>query len=345
MGPEVGRPGPPNMGGFVETGMLPADSTLRLDVETNPPGALVTLPGTGESRVSPTWFENLKPGQTRVHVALSGYLTRDTVLDMAGGTPGSLRLDLLSATAGACTLFVAVSPRADEVLVDGLPATMVDSAAWFMPVEPGTHSVDVTAAGYEKWNKTRAAKITSSGNGRVSVTLKPTAGETLATETPGTAAGGSVTVLNPTGAPWAYPNGTKVTVECEPEAQLVLDGVTYPSLVKRADLSMGPGEHRFRFVHPDYKEAVQFKKLKAGQKSEKVKQDFRTGEGILSISAHSTGLQVFVRGKFRGYTPLVVREVKPGRCQVELRDKSGKTVIATKDVIVENSSRPIDVRF
>jgi hypothetical protein len=229
--------------------------------------------------------------------------------------------------------------------VDGLPATMVDSAAWFMPVEPGTHSVDVTAAGYEKWNKTRAAKITAGASGRVSVTLKPTSLETLGTATPGATGGGSVTVLNPTGAPWTYPEGTKVTVECEPEAQLVVDGVTYPSLVKRADLSMGPGEHRFRFVHPDYKEAVQFKKLKAGQKSEKVKQDFRTGEGILSISASSTGLQVFVRGKFRGYTPIVVREVKPGRCQVELRDKSGKTVIATKDVIVENSSRPIDVRF
>lgn len=341
----VWRPWAPKQGGFVETGMLPADSTLRLDVETNPPGALVTLPGTGESRVSPTWFENLKPGQTRVHIALSGYLTRDTVLDLAAGTPGSLRLDLLSSTAGACTLFVAISPRADQVLVDGLPATMVDSAAWFMPVEPGTHSVDVTAAGYEKWNKTRAAKITAGVSGRVSVTLKPTNMESLGTETPGGMAGGSVTVLNPTGAPWAYPGGTKVTVECEPEAQLVVDGVTYPSLVKRADLSMGPGEHRFRFVHPDYKEAVQFKKLKAGDKSEKVKQDFRTGEGILSISSGATGLQVFVRGKFRGYTPLVVREVKPGRCQVELRDKSGKTVIATKDVIVENSSRPIDVRF
>ena len=341
----VWRPWAPRKGGFVETGMLPADSTLRLDVETNPPGALVTLPGTGESRVSPTWFENLKPGQTRVHVALSGYLTRDTVLDLAAGMPGSLRLDLLSTTAGACTLFVAVNPRADEVLVDGLAATMVDSAAWFMAVEPGTHSVDVTAAGYEKWNKTRAAKITAGSSGRVSVTLKPAALEPLAGDTPGATAGGSVTVLNPSGAPWAYPNGTKVTVECEPEAQLVLDGVTYPSLVKRADLSMGPGEHRFRFVHPDYKEAVQFKKLKAGQKSERVKQDFRTGTGILSISASSTGLQVFLNGKFRGYTPVVVREVKPGRCQVELRDKSGKTVIATKDVIVENSSKSVDVRF
>jgi hypothetical protein len=341
----VWRPWAPKKGGFVETGMLPADSTLRLDVETNPPGALVTLPGTGESRVSPTWFENLKPGQTRVHVALSGYLTRDTVLDLAAGTPGSLRLDLLSATAGACTLFVAISPRADEVLVDGLPATMVDSASWFMPVEPGTHSVDVTATGYEKWNKTRAAKITAGTSGRVSVTLKPANPEALTTETPGATAGGSVAVLNPSGSPWTYPGGTKVTVECEPEAQLVVDGVTYPSLVKRADLSMGPGEHRFRFVHPDYKEAVQFKKLKAGDKSEKVKQDFRTGEGILSVSASSTGLQVFVRGKFRGYTPIVVREVKPGRCQVELRDKSGKSVIATKDVIVENSSKPIDVRF
>lgn len=341
----VWRPWAPKRGGFVESGLLPADSTLRLDVETNPPGALVTLPGTGESRVSPTWFENLKPGETRVHVALTGYLTRDTVLELAAGTPGSLRLDLLSATAGACTLFVAVSPRAEQVLVDGLPATMVDSSAWFMPVEPGTHSVDVTAAGYEKWNKTRAAKITAGSSGRVSVTLKPMAGETLATDPALAPAGGSVTVLNPTGAPWTYPGGTKVTVECEPEAQLIVDGVTYPSLVKRADLSMGPGEHRFRFVHPDYKEAVQFKKLKAGDKSEKVKQDFRTGEGILSISAPSTGLQVFVRGKFRGYTPLIVREVKPGRCQVELRDKSGKTVIETREVIVENSSKPIDVRF
>ena len=341
----VWRPWAPKQGGFVESGMLPADSTLRLDVETNPPGALVTLPGTGESRVSPTWFENLKPGQTRVHVALSGYLTRDTVLDLAIGAPGSLRLDLISATAGACTLFVAVNPRAEQVLVDGLPATMVDSASWFMPVEAGTHAVDVTATGFEKWSKTRAAKITEGVNGRVSVTLKPAALEPVAADTPGAGLIGSVTVSTTGSTPWTVSDGTKVTVECEPEAQLVVDGVTYPSLVKRADLSMGPGEHRFRFVHPDYKEAVQFKKLKAGQKSEKVKQDFRTGQGILSISAGATGLQVFLNGKFKGYTPVVVREVKPGRCQVELRDKAGKTVIATKDVIVENSSRPIDVKF
>jgi hypothetical protein len=122
----------------------------------------------------------------------------------------------------------------------------------------------------------------------------------------------------------------------------VVDGVTYPSLVKRADLSMGPGEHRFRFVHPDYKEAVQFKKIKAGDKSEKVKQDFRTGEGILSVSAKSTGLQVFVRGKFRGYTPVVVREVKPGRCQVGCATSPAERA-RDQGRVVENSSarRPL----
>ena len=75
------------------------------------------------------------------------------------------------------------------------------------------------------------------------------------------------------------------------------------------------------------------------------RQDFRIGSGILSVSAQSTGLQVFVRGKFRGYTPLVVREVETGRCQVELRDKAGKNVLGTKEVIVSNSSVPVDVRF
>jgi hypothetical protein len=130
-----------------------------------------------------------------------------------------------------------------------------------------------------------------------------------------------------------------------PEAQLVVDGVTYPGLVRRADLTMGPGEHRFRFVHPDYAEVVQFKKFKRGQNSEKIRQDFRLGSGILSISSDKGGLQVFVRGKFRGYVPLVVNDIEPGRCQVELRDKSGKNVIATKEVVVANSSRPIDVKF
>jgi hypothetical protein len=279
-------------------------------------------------------------------VALAGYLTRDTTLELVAGEPGSLRLDLVSAAATGCTLFVVAKPRADQVLVDGLPATPVDSASWYMAVEPGTHSVEITAAGYEKWTRTRAAKVEPGGNARVRVTLRPGVSEPVAVTpqvTPGNGAAPPATPVNG-GKPWEVAGGTKVTIECEPEAELVVDGVRYPALVRRADLSMAPGGHRFRFVHPDYIEAVHEKNVKAG-KATKVRQDFRVGEGILSISAQSSGMQVFVRGKFRGYTPLVVREVETGRCQVELRDKTGKVVIATKEVIVANSSKPIDVKF
>ncbi len=320
-----------------------ADSTLRLDVDTEPPGAQVMLPSTGETRVSPTWFENLRPGPVRVRVTLPGYLTRDTTLELAAGQPGALHLDLVSLASLACTLFVAVTPRADQVLVDGLPATMADSASWFMDVEPGTHSVEITAQGYEKWSNTRAAKVEAGTNARVRVTLQPGLAGPVAAETLTTPPPPAATVAN---KPWQVAGGSKVIVECEPEAQLWVDGVLYPTLVKRADLFMAPDrEHRFRFVHPDYLEAVQIKKVRKG-KTEHVRQDFRVGSGILSISARQGGgFQVFVRGRFRGYTPLVVRDVDTGRCPVELRAKDGKTVLGRKEVMVSNSSVPIQVQF
>lgn len=320
----------------------PADTTLRLDVDTVPEGAQVLLPATGETRVSPTWFENLRPGQTRVRVALAGYLAIDTTLDLERGQPGSLHLELVSVSSLACTLFVAVNPHADQVLVDGLPATMADSSSWFMAVDPGTHSVEVTADGYEKWSNTRAAKVAAGGKSIVRVTLRPGLSEPVPTET--LAPPPVATAARD--KPWLVADGSKVTVECEPEAQLWVDGVLYPTLVKRADLFMEPNrEHRFRFVHPDYLEAVQIKKVRKG-KTEHVRQDFRIGSGILSVSSkQGGGFQVFVRGKFRGYAPVIVRDVDTGRCQVELRDKDGKAVLGTKEVIVSNSSVPIEIKF
>ena len=343
----VWRPWAPERPEVAGVALTPADSTLRLDVETVPEGAQVMLPATGETRMSPTWFENLKPGLVRVRVTLAGYVARDTMMQLEPGAPGSLRVQLVSLSAVACTLFVAVGPHADEVLVDGLAATKLDSAAWFMPVEPGTHSVDVSAAGYEKWSKVAAAKVNPGANARVRVTLRPGLEAPVATET--TAAPGGATAPPPVAQggdkPWQAATGTRVTVECEPAGQLLVDGVAYPTFVERTDLVMAPGNHTFKFTHPDYVDAVQNRKLKKGQKTETVRNDFRSGKGILSISSAKGGLQVFVRGKFRGYTPLIVSDLPTGRCLVELRDRSGGTVIASKEVKVANSASPLEVRF
>jgi len=342
----VWRPWAPPRQELEGLGLTPADSTLRLDVETVPEGAQVMLPATGETRLSPTWFENLKPGPTRVRVSLAGYLTRDTVLDLETGAPGALRVELVSLASTACTLFVVVSPRADEVLVDGLAATRVDSSAWFLPVGPGTHSVDVSATGYEKWSKVAAAKVAAGANARVRVSLRPGVSEPVATETTTAAPIPAPPVAAQGGArPWQAVDGTRVTVECDPEGQLFVDDVPYPTLVRRTELSMAPGNHSFRFTHPDYVDMEQTKRLKRGQKTEHVRNDFRAGSGILSISSSNGSLQVFVRGQFRGYTPLVVREVKTGRCLIELRDRSGGAVVASREVKVANSSKPLQVRF
>ena len=316
----------------------PAVETLTLAVETTPPGAQVLLPATGETHLSPATFAGLPAGETRVRITLAGFQTRDTTIALGPDGPGALRLALMPSVALGCTLFVAVQPKADQVLIDGLPATAVDSASWFMSVAPGTHSVDVSAAGFERWNRVKAAKLAAGANGRLSVLLDPL---------PQSATGASGTgAASYTGdKPWLVAGGVSVAVDCEPEAQLFVDGVAYPTLVRSAALSMAPGEHRFRFVHPDYVEAVKDKRIKAGQKGVRIRQDFRVGSGILSIYAKSSGNQIFVRGKFKGYPNLVVREVEPGRCRIELRDKAGVQVIASKEVIVENSSVPIEVRF
>ncbi len=320
--------------------VAPADGTtadsLTLRVETTPSGAMVLLPGSGQAHPSPAEFSGLPAGDTRVRVTLAGYQTCDTILSLSAGA-APLRFALNKAAALGCTLFVAVHPGAEQVIIDGLPATPVDSTSWFMPVAPGTHSVDVSAPGYERWNRVKGARVVAGANARLAVSLVPLpTAPTASPSTPAPAAGGD--------KPWLVPGGVKVTIESVPEATLYVDGVQYPTLVKSTDLSVAPGEHRFRFVHPDYVEAVKTKKVKDGQKGVKVRQDFTVGTGILSIYA-KPGLKVYVRDKFEGYPNLVVREVKPGKCVVEIRDKDGVKVLGSKEVMVQNSSVPVEVRF
>lgn len=313
--------------------------TFTLAVETNPPGAMVLLPATGRTHPSPASFPGVPAGETRVRVMLSGYQTYDTTFAQPDAGEHALRLTLTKAMAQTCTLFVAVNPRADQVLIDGLAATLVDSSSWYMPVGAGTHSVEVTSAGYEKWNRIKGARVTAGANARLAISLVP--------KPPGSSEPepGSATATTTAGdKPWLVSGGIKLTVESVPEATLYIDGVVYPTLVKNTDLSMAPGEHRFRFVHPEFVEAVKTKKLKSGQKGVRIRQDFTVGSGILSIYA-KPGSKVFVRGKFVGYQNQVVRDVEPGRCIIEMRDKDGVKVLATKEVMVQNSSVPVEVRF
>ena len=329
-------------GDRLEAAPVAATDVLTLVVETLPPGAQVLLPRTGATRVSPASFGNLTEGETRVRVTLAGFRTRDTTLLLTSSGDHTLRLVLAPSVALGCTLFVAVNPKADRVLIDGSPATAtaIDSTTWFLSVAPGTHSVEVTALGYERWNRVRAARVAAGGNTRLQIALSPqeaVSSSATPMAAPPPATGGD--------KPWLAPAGVNVKIECAPEAQLFVDGTAYPTLVKSADLSMAAGEHRFRFVHPDYVEAVRMKTLRAGQKTVRIRQDFRIGSGILSIYAPSSGKQIFVRGRFKGYPNLVVREVEPGRCLIELRDKTGTQVLASKEVFVQNSSVPIEVRF
>lgn len=313
--------------------------TFTLAIETDPPGAMVLLPSTGQTHPSPASFPGVPTGDTRVRVMLPGYQTYDTTFAQPDVGEYALRLTLVKAMAQTCTLFVAVHPRADQVLIDGLAATPLDSSSWYMPVGAGTHSVEVTSAGYEKWNRIKGARVTAGANARLAISLMP--------ESPGSSEPEPVSATattTPGDKPWLVSGGIKVTVESVPEATLYVDGVAYPTLVKNTDLSMAPGEHRFRFVHPEFVEAVKTKKLKSGQKGTRIRQDFTVGSGILSIYA-KPGAKVFVRGKFVGYQNLVVRDVEPGRCIIEMRDKDGVKVLATKEVMVQNSSVPVEVRF
>ncbi|MBI5168186.1 MAG: hypothetical protein HZA61_01730 [Candidatus Eisenbacteria bacterium] len=320
----------------------PAPATASLDVSTEPVGAVVTVEAGGASQTltSNTTFDNLAEGTARVRVELAGFLARETTLAVTAGAPQSLHMALLpDAAAQVCSLYVAVTPRADKVLINGKPASGKESMFWAV-LPAGKYKVEASAAGFT----TALAK----GSAKASEVKKLAL--TLASAPADAAASGATTgaTTNTAVVPVTEEpaDGIALHIEVTPPADITVNHVLRAKAAPSVDVKLGPGKYEVVFEHPDFPKIRKEVQLKAGKTAKPLRVDLSAGEGGISVRGGKAGLKIYVDGRSTGVTtPGVVRGLKPGRRTVELRESNGVTVVASQSVIISDSPQNQQVQF
>ena len=91
---------PPELVALIDEARSAADQSAALQVETNPPGALLRLDAGDESEAPYTW-EGLSPGQHYLSIERDGFRPEVHVVSVAAGAPTTRRFDLTLGDASA----------------------------------------------------------------------------------------------------------------------------------------------------------------------------------------------------------------------------------------------------
>lgn len=135
-------------------------------------------------------------------------------------------------------------------------------------------------------------------------------------------------------------------VEVSPPCDIYLAGVLRAQNATTLDIAMPEGKYEVSFVHPDFVKVRRDVQFKADKPTKPLKVDLTAGEGGISVRGGKAGLKIFVDGRSAGVTtPGVVRGIKPGRRNVELREADGVTVVSAQSVVVGDSPGNQVVQF
>ncbi|MBI5167857.1 MAG: serine/threonine protein kinase [Candidatus Eisenbacteria bacterium] len=252
---------------------------------------------------------------------------------VAAAVPAATTTDTMAALATVCSLYVSVSPRADQVLVNGKSAAGKDVAfAYAWP--GGRYKIEAVAAGFTTALATGRGKVGEVKH--VTMTLAPApvvdpaaAAAAAAQATPGVP-GGNI----------------PLHVEVTPPCDIYLAGVLRAQNATTLDIAMPEGKYEVAFVHPDFVKVRRDVQFRSDKPTKPLKVDLTAGEGGISVRGGKAGLKIFIDGRSSGVTtPGVVRGIKPGRRNVELRESDGVTVVSAQSVVVGNSPGNQVVQF
>jgi serine/threonine protein kinase len=253
---------------------------------------------------------------------------------VAAAVPAATTTDTMAAGATVCSLYVSVTPRADQVLVNGKPAAGKDVAfAYAFP--GGRYKIEAAATGF--------TTALAAGRGKVGEVKHVTM--TLAAVPavdPAAAAAAAAAQAVP-----GVPGGNiPLHVEVSPPCDIYLAGVLRAQNATTLDIAMPEGKYEVSFVHPDFVKVRRDVQFKADKPTKPLKVDLTAGEGGISVRGGKAGLKIFVDGRSAGVTtPGVVRGIKPGRRNVELREADGVTVVSAQSVVVGDSPGNQVVQF
>ena len=330
----------------VATGEPAPAATATLDVSTEPVGAVVTVEagGSSQTNTSNTTFDNLAEGTARVRVELAGFLARETTLAVTAGSAQSLHMALLpDAAAQVCSVYVAVTPKAEKVLINGKPASGKETMFWSV-VPAGKYKVEASAAGFTTALAKGSARAGEVKKVALTLASAPAAAATTAGGATSGASGATGSAVVPATEDPA--DGQPVRIEVTPNADIFVNHVLRAKSAAFVDVKLPVGKWDVVFEHPDFPKVRKEVQVKAGKTTKPLRVDLASGEGGISVRGGKPGLKIFVDGRSSGVTtPGVVRGLKPGRHTIELRESNGTTVVATQSVVISDSPQNQPVQF
>jgi hypothetical protein len=122
----------------------------RVHVDSDPPGATVTIEGRGESLGTTPVDLTLPLGETRLVLDVAGYGTETRAVPVREGETARLSVTMTRGAGSSSTLTVRAEPAGAEVLLDGRPIGRTPlTQSGFLP---GTKRILVRAPGREAWS-------------------------------------------------------------------------------------------------------------------------------------------------------------------------------------------------
>jgi len=261
-------------------GYLLAPSETAISVKSMPAGASVHLNGASLGQ-TPLEGQAIEPGRISIRVARSGFVPKDTTVQMEEGQLLALAFTLEKETLPRASISIHSSPEAAEVYVDEQLAGETPLAD--RRLTPGKHTIRVEKTGYEGQDTLVSAAEGEEMNLVFELAL---------VEQPPAMGTASITVV---------PYGARVTIDGK--------GIRTEALTA---VSLSPGKHRVHVSHSGYQTHTSVLEITAGQiatpRYELVK---IVARGKLSVTSEPTGLEVRVDNVKAGMTPCV-KEMKPG---------------------------------
>ena len=160
--------------------------TGSISVTSSPGGAEISLDGTDTGKVTPFTFDNITPGDHNVAASLAGYTPDSMTVTVTAGSTSQADFQLVQIPQTG-SLVVTSTPAGAAISLDGIDTGNVTPFT-FSPVDQGSHTVELSLAGYQTANKT--VSVTAGGSTTADFVLVPvpTTGSLMVTSTPAGAA-------------------------------------------------------------------------------------------------------------------------------------------------------------
>jgi len=252
-----------------------------IDITSTPSGASIYLDGSNKG-VTPKTISGVSAGSHTIKITKSGYEDYNKKVTVTAGETASISVDLVKQTG---SIYVTSIPSGADIYLDG--SNKGTTPKTISKVSAGSHTIKVTAGGYEDYLK------------RVTVT----AGETASVSVDLVKQTGSIDVTS-------IPSG----------ATFYLDG-SYKGTTPKTISEVSAGSHTIKITKSGYEDYNKQVTVTAGEKKA-VFAELVIQTGSIDVTSVPSGASFYLDGSYKGTTPKTISEVSAGSHTIKIT-KSG----------------------